>query len=313
MKKFKKPLSLKGSILLALVLALACVGIVELIVCSYQAPELYEKIISPVRTGIHQLVQASQTTWDRWSAGAQNSVHFAANQLKETLQALQTPPEPDPDEALDEVQFVDNEAVAPPPRSRASFMITSLAARNGCEYLTGGTREITYYNQTAERWADEPYGSDRIGGYGCGPTAMAMVISSLTDTTVDPIQMAQHCVDHGYWARKHGSYRTIVSGVAEDFGLTCTSLPPDQADEETVSRYLSNGQLIVALMGPGHFTNRGHFILLRGVTLDGSILVADPASPERSLTTWDLELIVDELSSSRDSGGPLWVLSQDFI
>ena len=69
----------------------------------------------------------------------------------------------------------------------------------------------------------------------------------------------------------------------------------------------------MALMGPGHFTNRGHFILLRGVTLDGSILVADPASPERSLTTWDPELIVDELSSSRDSGGPLWVLSQDFF
>ena len=40
-------------------------------------------------------------------------------------------------------------------------------------------------------------------------------------------------------------------------------------------------------MGPGHFTNGGHFIILRGVTLDGSVLVADPASQERSLTTWD--------------------------
>ena len=66
-------------------------------------------------------------------------------------------------------------------------------------------------------------------------------------------------------------------------------------------------------MGPGHFTNGGHFILLRGVTMDNSILVADPASLERSLTTWDLDLILEELSASRDSGGPLWAVYPGFF
>ena len=65
-------------------------------------------------------------------------------------------------------------------------------------------------------------------------------------------------------------------------------------------------------MGPGHFTNGGHFIVLRGVTLDGSILVADPASSDRSLTTWELDLILEELSASRHSGGPLWAVSAPF-
>lgn len=41
---------------------------------------------------------------------------------------------------------------------------------------------------------------------------------------------------------------------------------------------LSSGHIFVALMGSGHFTSSGHFILLRGVTLDGKILVADPNS-----------------------------------
>lgn len=307
MKKFKKPLSVFQAVLLALVLSLACMGLIGLAVCSYQAPELYEQITAPLRAGVQQLSETGQTVWSRWQTRFTAQVHHTAGQLRETLRVLIELREPEPEDG--EVQLVDNEAVAPPPRSRASYTITTLAARNGQEYLTGGAREIVYYDQTSDRWAEEPYGTDHIGGYGCGPTAMAMAVSTLTDTAMDPAQMAQYCVEHGYWASRHGSYRSIVSGIAEDFGLTCTSLPPEEADFDTVSRHLVNGNLIVALMGPGHFTNFGHFILLRGVTLDGSILVADPASSERSLTTWDLELILSELSASRDSGGPLWVLS----
>lgn len=310
-KKIKKPLSIAQAILLALALSLLCTAAAGLALCSYQAPELYAQITAPFRAGIQQLSSASQSLWDHWHTRLTDGVHRTASQLREDLQLLATPPEPTPD--FDDLQLVNGEAVAPPPRSQASLEITTLITRGEQEYLTGGAREITYYNQTAERWAEEPYGTDPIGGYGCGPTAMAMAVSTLTDHAMDPAQMAQYCVEQGYWAKKHGSYRSIVAGVAEDFGLTCTSLSPEEADFDTVSRYLSSGRLIVALMGPGHFTNVGHFILLRGVTLDNSILVADPASTERSLTTWDLELLLSELSASRDSGAPLWVLSQDFF
>ncbi|WP_347565161.1 C39 family peptidase [Pseudoflavonifractor sp. 60] len=307
MKKFREPLSLRGAILLALVLALVCIGAVELIVCSYQAPELYEQITAPVRSAVQFLSETGQTAWESMSQHTQATVHRAASQIKAALQELEEHAQEEPEE---DIQLVDNQEIEPPPRARASFSITSLASRRGQEYLTGGALEIVYYNQTASRWADEPYGSDPIGGYGCGPTAMAMAVSSLTDSIIDPAQMAQHCVEEGYWAKGRGSYRSIVYGVAEDFGLECTSLSLDSVDEDTISHALSSGKLIVALMGRGHFTNRGHFILLRGVTLDGSILVADPASPERSLTTWDLDLILDELSAARDNGAPLWLLSQ---
>ena len=46
--------------------------------------------------------------------------------------------------------------------------------------FTDGVTEVVYYNQLDERWADLPYGTDNIGGYGCGPTSMAIVVSSLT-------------------------------------------------------------------------------------------------------------------------------------
>ena len=51
--------------------------------------------------------------------------------------------------------------------------------------FTDGVTPVVYFNQLDERYASQPYGTDNIGGYGCGPTAMSIVVSSLTDETVD--------------------------------------------------------------------------------------------------------------------------------
>jgi hypothetical protein len=99
-----------------------------------------------------------------------------------------------------------------------------------------------------------------------------------------------------------------VSGTASAFGLQAESFS-GRTPEELYDALLS-GQILVALMGPGHFTQSGHFILLRGATLNGEILVADPSSRDRSLTLWDPEVILDELSASTSNGAPLWAISQ---
>jgi hypothetical protein len=101
----------------------------------------------------------------------------------------------------------------------------------------------------------------------------------------------------------------VVAGTAQAYSLQVESLAG--CSQEELCDALLAGKMLVALMGPGHFTNGGHFILLRGVTLDGKILVADPNSRERSLTLWDPQLILDELSSSTSDGAPLWALSQE--
>jgi hypothetical protein len=129
----------------------------------------------------------------------------------------------------------------------------------------------------------------------------------MTGEEVDPVSMAQFAVKHGYWASHSGSYLTIVPGTAEAYGLECESVSGRTVSE--LYDAILSGHILVALMGPGHFTSGGHFILLRGVTLDGMILVADPSNRDRSLTLWDPQLILDELSSSTSAGGPLWALS----
>lgn len=310
MKKIDQPKKKRSyAAPLILLLAVVCIGGVELAVCSHFDPALYHRITDPVynavQAGVRRAAETGQAAWN----GLCQTADAAAVRLQAVWDELTAPP-PQPPPAEADLQLVDNEAVTLPPRPRAEYTITALENRDGQDVLTGGTWEVVYFDQTAEPWAGQPYGSDHIGGYGCGPTAMAMVVSTLTGQQLDPAQMAQHCVDHGYWAKLHGSYLSMVPGVSQDFGLDCVSLPPEEADAETVTQYLASGRLIVALMGPGHFTNGGHFIVLRGITLEGSILVADPASQERSLTTWDLPLILEELSASRYNGSPLWVVSQ---
>jgi hypothetical protein len=184
--------------------------------------------------------------------------------------------------------------------------VTELVTRGEQEILTGGVCPIVYFNQGDDIWASQSYGTDTIGPYGCGPTALAMLIDSLTETETDPAQMAQYAYRHGYWAKRSGSYLSIIQGVCSDFGLTAQRISAKTAEE--MVEELSNGHVLVALMGPGHFTNSGHFILLRGVTLSGSILVADPNSRERSLMEWDAQLLLDELSKSTSNGAPLWVI-----
>lgn len=171
--------------------------------------------------------------------------------------------------------------------------------------FTDGQTDVVYFNQLDKNYADKPYGTDNIGGYGCGPTAMAIVISSLTDKTVDPVLMAQWSYENGYWCKGSGSYHSLIPEAAKAWGLSVEGCKA--SEEQKIVNALSSGKLVVAIMSRGHFTKSGHFIVLRGVK-DGKILVADPVSRYRSEQLWDLSIITDEASSHAAAGGPFWII-----
>ena len=171
--------------------------------------------------------------------------------------------------------------------------------------FSDGVTPVVYYNQLDERYASQPYGTDNIGGYGCGPTAMAIVVSSLTDDMVDPIKMAHWSYENGYWCKSSGSYHALIPAAAEEWGLPvsgCTTSEPQR-----ILDALAEGKLVVAIMSEGHFTSSGHFIVLRWVK-DGQIMVADPASYKRSEQLWDLSIILNEASRRAAAGGPFWII-----
>jgi hypothetical protein len=172
--------------------------------------------------------------------------------------------------------------------------------------FTDGVIDVIYFNQLDIRFANQPFGTDRIGTHGCGPAALSIVVSSLTNRIVDPIEMAEWAVANGGWAREQGSFHSLIPNGARGFGLTVEYNV--QNNPQRILDALHEGKLVIALMARGHFTRSGHFIVLRGVTADGQILVADPASLSRSERPWDFQLILDEARRGAGAGGAFWII-----
>lgn len=173
--------------------------------------------------------------------------------------------------------------------------------------FTDGGMEVMYYNQMDERWADIMYGtSSTIGQGGCGPTSMAIVVSTLTGEAHDPVELARWFVANGHRCEGNGSYHSLIPAAASAYGLSCEK----NLDAQEIVDALSSGKLVVVIMNKGHFTRGGHFIVLRGVTSEGKILVADPASYGRSEQEWDLSIIMDESNKAAGSGGPYWAVGR---
>ena len=191
-------------------------------------------------------------------------------------------------------------------------MLQNLTAWNGnsipslgdIRFEDGGT-PVVYFNQMDERYADKPYGTDHIGSYGCGPSAMAIVVSSLAGETVDPVEMADWAYKNGYWCKGSGSYHALIPGAAKAWGLPVSGC--SASEPQRIIDALSEGKLVVAIMAKGHFTSSGHFIVLRGVQ-DGKVMVADPGSYKRSNQLWDLSIILNEASRRAAAGGPFWII-----
>lgn len=175
--------------------------------------------------------------------------------------------------------------------------------------LPAATCQVVYFSQNDPRWAEKNYGPENsIGTYGCGPTVLAMLVSSLTEEQILPDEMAAWCYQNGFFSQNSGSCHSIIPEGAKAWGLNARSLK-DHSYRAMLDE-LYTGRLLVLLMGEGHFTAGGHFLILRNVTLEGDLLIADPNSVENSLIPWSYDLIRSELKQAADTGGPIWSIGR---
>ena len=171
--------------------------------------------------------------------------------------------------------------------------------------LPAAAWELVYFNQNDPRWAEQNYGpQNRMGTYGCGPTVLAMLVSTLTEQSIHPDEMAAWCYENGFFSPNSGSYHSIISNGAAAWGLDVKTVT--DTSYASLLHELYGGRLLVMLMGKGHFTDSGHFLIVRNVTLEGNLLIADPNSLENTLSDWDYELITSEIKDRSFAGGPVW-------
>lgn len=198
-------------------LALVCMIIAELAVCRVADPVLFYRITDPVVQTTQMVVQNTKYAAIRLWGKVSDVVVSIPTYLPELPEWGQKEVE-QAEEPEVIVQQLAGEPSVITEQEPEDSSVTKFTIEGELETLSGGLVDLVYYNQGEEPWASGKYGPDSISGYGCGPTAMAMIVSSLSGELVNPIEMAQLAYEAGYCAPGSGSYLSIVEGIAETFG-----------------------------------------------------------------------------------------------
>lgn len=158
--------------------------------------------------------------------------------------------------------------------------------------------------QWDERWGYESYNENFFARAGCGPTCLAMVDIYLTGHTEhDPLWMARFAEEHGYNEVGNGTKWALFSEGAGLLGLRAGGVT---LTEEFFLETLAQGTPIVLILGPGDFTDQGHYIVLTGADAAGNITLNDPNSRTRSDRTWTFAELQPQIR-----GG--WVITKDNV
>lgn len=152
---------------------------------------------------------------------------------------------------------------------------------------------MVYYKQWDERWASYPYGSSTIQHCGCGITCMAMCVATFCDSSVTPPVMADLSMKNGgYISGAGSSMPTVVAAAAKKYAIQYKSISSGE-----IKNYISNkGALIIWGCHTGYFSSSsaGHVMIIRGVTDDGKVLLADPNREENNTKGFELSFIEKE-------------------
>lgn len=164
-------------------------------------------------------------------------------------------------------------------------------ATNFVEY-----KQCNYGGKTVP-WASTLYGNTPICESGCGPSAMAMIITNLTGQKVTPDMTAAYGAAHGTALNGgvNGSSWNLPAVVGGHWGLSSRVLG---ADISKINDTLKSGGLVLATgLGPDPFTTGGHFIVIRAITADGKWLTGNSAGYDSS-KAYDPQQVILSMQNS---------------
>ena len=125
-------------------------------------------------------------------------------------------------------------------------------------------RVMPLYDQTD--YAHIKYSTGTIASSGCGITCLAMVASYFTGQEWTPDECA--ALGNKVEGHKVDNVGRMLT-AADKIGLTY-----EQKTTKELMPALQNGDIVIALVN-----NSGHFVVLKGLTEDGKVLVNDPYGP----------------------------------
>lgn len=171
--------------------------------------------------------------------------------------------------------------------------------------------KIHYYNQKDySAYPFSVYGS--ISSHGCGPTSLAIVISSLLDEPHDPVEVTKKLCEL-YGCTNKGATLKGITDTAEAFGMNVNYT---YKLDEVRNALMSGDALVVAITNGGliisggvQLSRGGHYIVLSGIDSNGQINILDPQNPSNNSRTLDLEKLSVN-SHNVPSAPSFWIVTK---
>lgn len=130
-----------------------------------------------------------------------------------------------------------------------------------------------FWKQTDKRWAKHSWRGVTVGGSGCGPTAIACVVSALVKETT-PKKVFDWICKNGYMHPSQGTYWNGITQALKHFGIDKFSVSYNTA---TAKKELEKGKWMIGVVAQSRWTRGGHYITVYAMK-GKHILVSDPAS-----------------------------------
>ncbi|MDO4271371.1 MAG: phage tail tip lysozyme [Candidatus Saccharibacteria bacterium] len=144
------------------------------------------------------------------------------------------------------------------------------------------------YEQCDEQWANSSFGSSTVCPSGCGPSAMAMIITALTGKSVTPDMTAK--VGSSSYVPGAGSSHDLPENIDDHFGVKAEKI---ENSVSSINEVLNKGGMVwMCGAGPNPFTSGGHCVAVRARNSEGKWLFFDSAGGRDPNAAYDPNNIV---------------------
>ena len=187
--------------------------------------------------------------------------------------------------------------------AKVSGSCVGVSSVGGCEIPED---KFTYYSQRSykQTFCGRSDNSS-ISSSGCGVTSMSMVLANLTGEGTTPLDTNEEARQAGYCGDGiSGTAPGYLKYAANKHGLTYDSVLATAKDaEEKVKKTLNSGGLVIASVGLGWKGSSGHYLVIKGVTQDGKLIIADPMDNKYNerpdFTYLNIEEIINYMTDGR--------------
>ena len=160
--------------------------------------------------------------------------------------------------------------------------------------------QVPLLMQWDERWGYITYNGGMMGYGGCGPTTLSMVVLYLTrDASATPAAVAAYAESAGYCVPGSGSTWSLIKEGCEHYGLHASEVA---MVENRIRDKLDEGCPVVVNVGPGDFTDSGHYMVIVGYD-DQGFIINDPNSRTNSEKRWTFDQLNGQVRT-------LWAMSK---